>query len=176
MLALTTLSCRSHGTGTESDAARQIPDDLRRADWPTAPGRPQCGSTASGATPNRSAYRRSLSPRSHAALTSDDARASPAAEPEPDTLPCQGRKGGSDGDHSREYKLPDTHFAVTIPVILVRPAQQQPQIDPALWAEIAERARYASLRDLAVEYGVSHETIRAVVRRVAAPPRANRIA
>jgi predicted DNA binding protein len=34
-----------------------------------------------------------------------------------------------------------------------------------LWPEIAERARYASLRDLAIEYGVSHETIRAVVRR-----------
>ena len=54
---------------------------------------------------------------------------------------------------------------MAIPVSLVRPAQQQPQIDPALWPEIAERARYASLRDLASEYGVSHETIRAIARR-----------
>ena len=132
--------------------------------------------TASGAPPNLSAYCRSLSPRSHDALTSDDARASLAAEPAPDTLPCQGRKGGSDGGHSREYKLPDTHFAVAIPAILVRPPQQQPQVDSAFWPEIAERARYASLRDLAAEYGVSHETIRGIVGRVAAPSRGGRIA
>ena len=69
------------------------------------------------------------------------------------------------GGHSREYKLPDTHFAVAIPAILVRPPQQQPQLDAALWPAIAERARYASLRDLAAEYGVSHETVRAIVRR-----------
>ncbi len=36
--------------------------------------------------------------------------------------------------------------------------------------------QYASLRDLAVEYGVSHETIRAIVRRVAAHRREDRIA
>ena len=47
------------------------------------------------------------------------------------------------------------------------PAQQQPHVDPAVWPEIAERARYESLRDLAAEYGVSHETIRAIVRRAA---------
>jgi hypothetical protein len=46
----------------------------------------------------------------------------------------------------------------------------------ALWTEIAERARFASLRDLAVEYGVSHETIRVIVRRVATRPREGRIA
>ncbi len=33
-------------------------------------------------------------------------------------------------------------------------------------AEIAGRARYESLRDLAAEYGVSHETIRTIVRRM----------
>jgi hypothetical protein len=48
-----------------------------------------------------------------------------------------------------------------------RPEQQRPQIDPALWPEIAERARHASLRALAIEYGVSHETIRTIVRRMA---------
>jgi hypothetical protein len=31
--------------------------------------------------------------------------------------------------------------------------------------EIAARARYESLRDLAACYGVSHETVRTIVRR-----------
>jgi hypothetical protein len=34
-----------------------------------------------------------------------------------------------------------------------------------LWPTIAARARYERLRDLAVEYGVSHEMIRAIARR-----------
>ena len=51
--------------------------------------------------------------------------------------------------------------------MLPRPAQHQPQIDPTLWPEIAARARHESLRDLAGEYGVSHETIRTIVRRMA---------
>ena len=37
------------------------------------------------------------------------------------------------------------------------PRQKRPQLSPVLWPEIAARARSASLRDLAVEYGVSHE-------------------
>jgi hypothetical protein len=43
----------------------------------------------------------------------------------------------------------------------------------AVHSVIAERARYECLRDLAAEYGVSHETIRTVVRRcrVAVAPR-----
>jgi hypothetical protein len=44
--------------------------------------------------------------------------------------------------------------------------QHAPRIDPGNWPVIAERARYKSLRDLACAYGVSHETIRAIVRRV----------
>ena len=83
---------------------------------------------------------------------------------------------GTDGGQSREYKLPDTHFAVDAPVILVRPPQQQPHLPPACWPEIAERARYASLRGLTVESGVSHGTIRAIVRRVAELPRVGHIA
>ena len=51
----------------------------------------------------------------------------------------------------------------------VRPQQQRPQLDRALWPAIAERARCESLRDLAADYGVSHETIRAIVRRVGRP-------
>jgi len=35
-----------------------------------------------------------------------------------------------------------------------------------LWSEIAERARDESLWDLAIAYGVSHETIRTIVRGV----------
>ncbi len=56
------------------------------------------------------------------------------------------------------------------------PRQKRPHLSPALWPEIAERARSASLRDLAAEYGVSHETIRAVVRRAAARQREGLIA
>jgi hypothetical protein len=49
------------------------------------------------------------------------------------------------------------------------PATRQPQLSPELWPEIAARARHESLRDLAAAYGVSHETIRAIVRRVGLP-------
>ena len=51
------------------------------------------------------------------------------------------------------------------PVTVRRPQQHRPRIDPALWPEIAERARHESLRALAAAYGVSHETIRSVLRR-----------
>ena len=50
--------------------------------------------------------------------------------------------------------------------------QHTPRIDPSSWPVIAERVRHESLRDLAAEYGVSHETIRAIVRRVGAAARA----
>jgi hypothetical protein len=52
----------------------------------------------------------------------------------------------------------------------VRLRQHSPKIHPSLWPGIAERARYESLRDLAVEFDVSHETIRAIVRRVREVP------
>ncbi len=81
---------------------------------------------------------------------------------------CQGRDGGSDGSRTREYKLPPVaYFPVESPVILQRPAKQRPHLDPALGPEIAKRAKHESLRSLAVEYGVSHETIRTIVRRLA---------
>jgi hypothetical protein len=48
------------------------------------------------------------------------------------------------------------------------PKQKRPRIHPADWPEIAERAQFESLRDLAAEYSVSHETVRAIVKRVAA--------
>ena len=47
------------------------------------------------------------------------------------------------------------------------PRQKHPSIDPAEWPTIAERARHERLRELAAEYGVSHETIRTIVRREA---------
>lgn len=53
------------------------------------------------------------------------------------------------------------------PIPSLRPAQYRPHVDPALWPEIAEHARHESLRHLAAEYGVSHETIRTIVRREA---------
>ncbi len=57
---------------------------------------------------------------------------------------------------------PPTRSSTTPPV----PQQHRPRLAPERWSEIAERAQYESLRDLAAEYGVSHETIRAVVQRV----------
>ena len=63
------------------------------------------------------------------------------------------------------YGLTDT------PPLDRTPSQKRPQLDPALWSEVAERARYESPRDLAIAYGVSHETIRTVVRRAHAAGR-----
>ena len=78
------------------------------------------------------------------------------------------RRGGSDGSQLREYKLPpNVYFPVDSPVTLQRLGQHTPHVDPALWPEIAERARHQSLRDLGAEYGVSHETIRTIIRSVA---------
>ena len=42
-----------------------------------------------------------------------------------------------------------------------------PRLSPELWPEIAARAERESLRTLAAAYGVSHETIRTIVRRTA---------
>ncbi len=83
-------------------------------------------------------------------------------------LRCQARDSGTDRSRIREYKLPPLlYFPVDCRVALPCPAQHRPHLDPALWPEIAERARRDSLRTLAVEYGVSHEAIRAIVRREA---------
>jgi hypothetical protein len=58
-------------------------------------------------------------------------------------------------------------FAPEAPVSAASPPlQQRPRLPRSSYPTIAERARHESLRDLAAEYGVSHETIRAVVRRV----------
>jgi hypothetical protein len=58
---------------------------------------------------------------------------------------------------------------VLAPPAPARPTPKQPwrRLDRALWPEIAARAEHESLRELAAVYGVSHETIRAVVLRVA---------
>ncbi len=83
-------------------------------------------------------------------------------------LRCQARVSGTDGSRIREYKLPPVlYFPVAIPVALPVPPQQQPQLAPVLQAEIAARARHESLRALAAEYGVSHETIRTILQREA---------
>ena len=73
-------------------------------------------------------------------------------------------------DGVRAVRFP-TYSPVSAPELpaqaAMRPKQQRPRLDCSLWPVIAERARHESLRDLAAEYGVSHETIRAVVRRAA---------
>ena len=45
------------------------------------------------------------------------------------------------------------------------PVHKRPRLALNVDAELAERARYESLRDLAVAYDVSHETVRAALRR-----------
>jgi hypothetical protein len=44
--------------------------------------------------------------------------------------------------------------------------RRRSRIVPTRWPEIAARAEYESLRDLAAVYRVSHETLRTVVGRV----------
>jgi len=73
--------------------------------------------------------------------------------------------------------------SATAPVLaLLQPLQQSPtsllrqgvgvsprratKIAPEQWPQIADRAKHESLRDLATGYGVSHETIRAILRRM----------
>ncbi len=45
------------------------------------------------------------------------------------------------------------------------PAHQRPRLPAALGAELTERVRHESLRDLAVAYDVSHETVRGMLQR-----------
>ena len=84
------------------------------------------------------------------------------------------RTGGSDGGRIRACDTPDTsifpaRFPVPAPPVVVEPTppplQRRPRLAPALHRVIAERARHESLRDLAVAFEVSHETIRTIVRR-----------
>ena len=53
------------------------------------------------------------------------------------------------------------------PVTLEQSPQHRPRVDRALWPVVGERAKCESLRALAAEYGVSHETIRAIRQREA---------
>ena len=63
-----------------------------------------------------------------------------------------------------------THFLTGLPFIVTTqvtapPEHRRSQLERAQWSEIAKRARFESLRDLAVEYGVSHQTISNIVHR-----------
>jgi hypothetical protein len=58
-----------------------------------------------------------------------------------------------------------------LPATLPPARQQRPRLAPECWPEIAARAEQESLRALALAYGVSHETIRAIVRRARPPKR-----
>jgi hypothetical protein len=61
------------------------------------------------------------------------------------------------------FPVPEPPVAPALPA--PPPSQRRPRLAPSLYPLIAERARQESLRDLAMEYGVSHETIRAITRR-----------
>ncbi|HEY8599828.1 MAG TPA: hypothetical protein VIL85_15435 [Thermomicrobiales bacterium] len=62
----------------------------------------------------------------------------------------------------------DFYGVAAFPISATIPAQQRPALAHDEWTVIAERARHESLRDLAIVYGVSHETIRATTRRASA--------
>ena len=95
-------------------------------------------------------------------------------------LDCQVRglevhRGGSDGASMR---VRDTAPAVgrIAPVRLFARYFATPRLvppsrtrlAPALWQEIASRAEFESLRDLAIAYDVSHETIRSIIHKATA--------
>jgi hypothetical protein len=56
---------------------------------------------------------------------------------------------------------PESPSPITVPI----PPQQRPRLPRELYLAIAERAQHESSRDLATEYGDSHETLRAIVDR-----------
>jgi hypothetical protein len=73
------------------------------------------------------------------------------------------------GNQLREYKvLSAPCYPVESPIATRQPVQHGLHLEPALCPEIAGLARHESLRELAAEYGVSHEAIRFVLRRKAA--------
>ncbi len=77
---------------------------------------------------------------------------------------------GSDGGPVREIDVvepplvPFLYPSEALEATPRRPLQCRPRLPHDCWPAIAERAQYESLRDLAAEYGVSHETIRTIVR------------
>jgi hypothetical protein len=91
-------------------------------------------------------------------------------------LDCQARRlsGGSDGGRIRACELSGATLfrpfpvpALSVaPVAVPAPRQHRPRVPRACWPEIARRVRHESLRELAMEYDVSYETIRAIVHRV----------
>ncbi|MDP9375851.1 MAG: transposase family protein [Chloroflexota bacterium] len=62
----------------------------------------------------------------------------------------------------------NTHHLGRVAMPTRTPPHKQPHLECRLWPEIAERARHESLRNVAAEYGVSHETIRTILRRLTA--------
>ena len=96
--------------------------------------------------------------------------------------PVKAERAGSTGVGSASSIPPAALFPTHYPVPALPvapeppPHQKRPQLSPTVWPEIAERARDASLRDLAADYGVSHETIRTIVGRIALQERAGQVA
>ena len=86
--------------------------------------------------------------------------------------------GGSDGDRLREIDvvtLPLIPFLYSERLLQSRqrsgvgrytPASKRPRIARDYWREIAARAERDGLRKTARQFGVSHETVRAICQRV----------
>jgi hypothetical protein len=109
-----------------------------------------------------------------------------AVEPQPSFAPffswdCQVRRlsGGSDGDRLREI---DVFALPLVPLLyserLLESRQRSgvgryatvakgPRIPRERWSDVAARVQREGLRAVARDYGVSHETVRGVVSRVA---------
>ena len=56
-------------------------------------------------------------------------------------------------------------IALLPPPVPIPPSHKRPRLATDVGQELAERLRHESLRDLAVAYDVSHETIRKVAHR-----------
>ena len=91
---------------------------------------------------------------------------------------CQTRGGGSDGDRLREIDgVAPPRVPFLYPERLLRARQRRgagryatgskaPRIPRECWPEVAARAKREGLRSVARDLGVSHETVRTVLRAV----------
>jgi hypothetical protein len=98
---------------------------------------------------------------------------------EKDSRECQVRDRGFEGDRLREIEvaaLPWIPFLYPERLLHARRRSgigryativKGPCIPRERWAEVAARAKQEGLRSVARDWGVSHETVRTVARRVA---------
>ena len=91
----------------------------------------------------------------------------PPARSGPDGVPIREFDTVGRGDSAAAVAPFPSHFPVVLASLeAVRPAiQPTSRLDPAQLAEIAAQAQHQTLRQIATEHGVSHETIRRAILR-----------